>query len=99
LDENGVAKFSFVPLQETWQAMERLLDDGLVRSIGVANFTSTMLIDLLSYAKTKPAMNQIELHPYLAQHELVQFCKSQDIAVTAYSPFGSTGAAVLEDPM
>ncbi len=97
LDENGLAKFSFVPMQQTWQAMERLVAEGLVKSIGVANFTAPMLVDLLSYAKIKPVMNQIELHPYHAQRDLINFCSSQGIAVTAYSPFGSAGAPLLHD--
>lgn len=99
LDENGVAKFSLVPMQETWRAMEQLAEEGLVKSIGVANFTAPMLIDLLAYAKIKPAMNQIELHPYHAQNNLVKFCQGQNIAVTAYSPFGSANAPVLKDPV
>lgn len=97
LDENGLAKFAAVPMQETWQAMEKLVEEGLVKSIGVANFTAPMLIDLLSYAKIKPTMNQVELHPYHAQNELIKFCQSQNIAVTAYSPFGSADAPILGD--
>lgn len=97
VDENGVAKFSFVPMQETWRAMERLVEEGLVKSIGVANFTAPMLVDLLSYAKVKPVMNQIELHPLHAQDDLVKFCQSQGIVVTAYSPFGSADAPVLKN--
>jgi len=99
LDENGLAKFSFVPMQETWEAMEKLVADGLVKSIGVANFTAPMLVDLLSFSKIKPVMNQIELHPYHAQSDLLSYCHSQNIAVTAYSPFGSTGAPLLKDPV
>ncbi|EDK72507.1 Aldehyde reductase [candidate division TM7 genomosp. GTL1] len=98
LDDDGVAKFSFISMKETWQAMEELVEQGLVKSMGVANFTAPMLLDLLSYAKIKPAVHQIELHPYLAQNDLVAFCYSQNIAVTAYSPFGSTEAPVLTDP-
>jgi len=99
LDNNGVAKFAPVSLQQTWHAMEKLVDEGLVRSIGVANYTAPMLLDLLTYANTKPVMNQIELHPYHTQDHLVRFCQSQGIAVTAYSPFGSIGAAILDDPV
>ena len=83
-------------MQETWRAMEQLVEDGLVKSIGVANFTAPMLIDLLSYAKIKPAINQIELHPLHVQDDLVQFCQRLSIAVTAYSPFGSADAPVLK---
>ena len=75
-----------VSIQETWLAMEDLVTKGLVKSIGVSNFTVMMLVDLLNYAKVKPVVNQIELHPYNSQVELVDFCHSQNIAVTAYSP-------------
>jgi len=77
-----------VSIQETWLAMEDLVTKGLVKSIGVSNFTVMMLVDLLNYAKIKPVVNQIELHPYNSQVELVDFCHSQNIAVTAYSPLG-----------
>ncbi|MBP7837136.1 aldo/keto reductase [Candidatus Saccharibacteria bacterium] len=97
LDKNGVAKFSYVPTEQTWRAMESLVEEGLVKSIGVANFTAPMLVDLLSYAKIRPVMNQVELHPYHAQPALVSFCHGQDIEVTAYSPFGSAGAPLLQD--
>lgn len=91
LDSNGVIIKEKVSIRETWEAMEKLVEDGLVKAIGVANFTTMMLIDLLSYAKIKPAVNQIELHPYLQQTELLEFCKSNNIVVTAYSPLGSPG--------
>ena len=91
LDTNGVLMTENVSIRETWEAMEELVNLGLVKTIGIANFTAPMLVDLISYAKIKPAVNQIELHPYLQQQELVEFCKYQDIAVTAYSPLGSPG--------
>jgi len=92
LDENGMIMTEPVSTQETWRAMEQLVEKGLVKSIGVANFTTTMLLDLLTYAKTQPVMNQVEIHPYNAQPELVDFCHKKKIAVTAYSPLGSHGA-------
>ncbi len=88
LDDNDVLITNNISIQETWEAMENLVDSGLVKSIGVANFTAPMLLDLLSYARIKPAMNQIELHPYNSQEKLVDFCKYKDVAVTAYSPLG-----------
>lgn len=91
LDENGVLLTEKVSIRETWEAMEELVEAGLVKAIGVANFTAPMLNDLLSYAKIPPAVNQIELHPYLQQTELVEFCRYHGIAVTAYSPLGSPG--------
>ncbi|NCN06893.1 MAG: aldo/keto reductase [Candidatus Pacebacteria bacterium] len=92
LDENGMIMTIPVSIQETWRAMENLVEKGLVNSIGVANFTTMMLFDLLTYAKIQPAMNQVEIHPYNAQPELINFCHSNSVAVTAYSPLGSFGA-------
>ena len=78
-----------VPISETWQAMEGLVAAGLVRDIGVCNFGVSLLRDLQSYAKIRPAVLQIESHPYLAQHKLVRYCHEQGIAVTAFSPLGA----------
>ncbi len=90
IGEDGIVRTEPVSIQQTWQAMERLVEKGLVRSIGVANFTTPMMIDLLSYAKVKPVMNQIEIHPYNIQQELVDYCHKHKIQVTAYSPLGSS---------
>lgn len=89
LDENGYVITEKVPLQETWEATEELVKNGLVKAIGVSNFTAPMILDLLSYSKISPAVNQIELHPYNQQTALVEFCQYKNIAVTAYSPLGS----------
>lgn len=91
----GLKKIS---IRETSEAMEGLVRDGLVRAIGVANFTGPMIIDLLTYAKIPPAVNQIELHPYLPQKALVEFCQKNDITVTAYSPLGTPGNARAKNP-
>ena len=91
LDGNGFLVTEKIPIRETWEAMEELVRDGLVKAIGVANFTAPMLLDLMSYAKIMPAFNQVEMHPYLAQQKLVDFCKYHGIALTAYSPLGSPG--------
>ncbi len=91
LDKNGFLITEKVSVRETWEAMEELVSLGLVKAIGVANFTAPMLIDLLAYSKIKPAMLQVELHPYLQQQRLLDFCKHNDITVTAYSPLGSPG--------
>lgn len=90
-DANGFLITEKIPIRETWEAMEELVKAGLVKAIGVSNFTAPMLIDLLSYAKIKPAVNQVELHAYLQQTEFLEFCKYHDIVLTAYSPLGSPG--------
>ena len=63
----------------------------LVKAVGVANFTTPLLLDLFSYARIQPAVNQIELHPYLQQTRLVEFCQRLGLVVTAYSPLARPG--------
>ncbi|MCY2688219.1 aldo/keto reductase [Salinimicrobium sp. TH3] len=78
-----------VPLIETWNAMIEAKKQGLVKHIGVSNFSSKKLDDLMSKTNEIPEMNQVELHPFLPQPELLQFCKENNIHCTAYSPLGS----------
>jgi len=78
-----------LPVETTWAAMEALVDNNQTRQIGVSNFSVKKLQDLLGKARYKPAMNQIELHPYLQQSDMLSFCKEQGIALTGYSPLGS----------
>ncbi|MCJ1325169.1 NAD(P)H-dependent D-xylose reductase (XR) [Thelotrema lepadinum] len=75
-------------IQETWSAMETLVEKGLTKSIGISNFNGQLILDLLRYAKIVPATLQIEHHPYLTQPGLVQLAQSSGMAVTAYSSFG-----------
>lgn len=82
-------KLAPVPLAETWGAMEDLVVAGLVRNIGVCNYNCALLRDLLRYAKIRPAVLQVELHPYLKQEKLVRYCREEQIAVTAFSPLGA----------
>jgi D-xylose reductase len=78
-----------VPLADTWGAMEELLRAGLVKRIGVCNLGTSMLRDLLSYATVRPAVLQVEMHPYLTQQRLLRYCREERIAVTAFSPLGA----------
>ncbi len=78
-----------LPVETTWAAMEALVDNNLTRQIGVSNFSVKKLQELIGKARYKPAMNQIELHPYLQQNDMLAFCKEQGIALTGYSPLGS----------
>ncbi|KAI9682286.1 MAG: NAD(P)H-dependent D-xylose reductase (XR) [Caeruleum heppii] len=87
-DDKGEVRPGKATIQETWTAMEKLVDEGLAKSIGISNFQGSLIIDLLRYARIRPATLQIEHHPYLTQPHLLQLAKSEGIAVTAYSSFG-----------
>jgi len=82
-------KFSPVPISQTWSAMEGLVSKGLVKNIGISNWNSQGLRDLLSYCKIRPAVLQIEVHPYLQCKRLVQYAMEEGIQVTAFSPLGN----------
>ena len=92
-----------LPLADTWAAMEALVEAGLVRRIGVSNFSAAKLTALLPHCRIRPAVNQVERHPWLQQNALLNYCHQQDIAVTAYSPLGSPAsggpAPLLHDPV
>ncbi|KAL7274562.1 H/ACA snoRNP pseudouridylase subunit [Rhizina undulata] len=82
---------------KTYKELEKLLDTGKVKAIGVSNFSVPYLEKLLAEVSVIPAVNQVENHPLLPQHELVDFCKSKGIIVTAYSPLGSAGGPLLSE--
>lgn len=85
-----------VPLHETWSAMEDLIEKGLVNKIGVCNYNSGLLNDLMSYAKIKPAQLQIESHPYLTQERLIRLATDYGIDVTTFSPLGALSYLELD---
>ena len=95
-EESPAMKPAKIPLMETWQAMEKLVDSGLSKQIGVCNYNSGLLHDLMSYANIKPAMLQIESHPYLTQEPLLRLCENYGIPVTAFSPLGALSYVELE---
>ncbi|MCP4473943.1 MAG: aldo/keto reductase [Gammaproteobacteria bacterium] len=78
-----------MPLQSTWQAMEALVAEGLVKNIGVSNFPPSHLETVLDCATIAPVINQVECHPHFPQNALHQFCSARDIHLAAYSPLGS----------
>ncbi|KAI7898115.1 4-dihydromethyl-trisporate dehydrogenase [Cokeromyces recurvatus] len=92
----GEFKLEKSPMQECWKEMERLVDDGLVRNIGISNFNVQAIVDLLTYARIRPAVLEIEHHPYLQQKRLIDWVKQEGIQVIAYASFGS--AAFEETP-
>ncbi|KNG90755.1 aldehyde reductase 1 [Aspergillus nomiae NRRL 13137] len=90
-----------VPIAETWAALEKLVEAGKLRSIGVSNFTQDKIDDLLKTAKIPPAVNQIEAHPYLQQPSLHKYLKEKNILSVAYSPLGNNiynAPRVVDDP-
>jgi len=74
---------------DTWLAMEKLVEKGLVKSIGLSNFNSEQVEDILKRGNIKPVTNQVESHPHLNQEKLINFCKERNVTITAYSPLGS----------
>lgn len=85
-----------VPVEETLKAMNELQESGVVKAIGVSNFTPHHIEDALATG-TEIVLNQVEAHPYFNQKELREFCASKNIAVTAYSPLGR--GEVLNDEL
>jgi len=83
---------------ETWLDMEKLVDTGKVKSLGVSNFSVQNLEKLLAKAKIVPADNQVELHPCHPDHELLEYSKSKGIHLTAYCPLGQYESPFFEDP-
>ncbi|CAM9110750.1 unnamed protein product [Discosporangium mesarthrocarpum] len=89
-----------VDLKDTWKAMEALIEDGLAKSIGVSNFTQEDLEYVMAGAKIIPAVNQVEVHPYLNNNELMAWCKERGVHTVAYAPLGNVNrefSSVLDD--
>jgi len=78
-----------VPLTQTWEAMQDQKSSGLTKHIGVSNFNQAKLKEILAMGGENPEMNQVEMHPFLPQENLVKFCSENGILMTAYSPLGS----------
>lgn len=85
-------------LIETWRALERLVDEGRCKSIGLSDITLATLKEIVAVARIKPAVVQVESHPYLPEWELLEFCQQQGIVVLAFAPLGhGMEPNVLED--
>ncbi|KAL1531020.1 alcohol dehydrogenase (NADP(+)) [Salvia divinorum] len=97
-------EFEPLCLDVTWSGMEKCLEMGLCKGIGVSNFSCKKLQNLLDFAFVPPAINQVEMHPMWRQKKLRGFCRNNNIHVSAYSPLGGPGnlwgsTVVIEDPV
>jgi diketogulonate reductase-like aldo/keto reductase len=91
---------SGVTLVDTWRALERLVDDGHCRSIGLSDITLEKLREIVAVARIKPAMVQVESHPYLPEWELLDFCREHGIVVQAFAALGhAMEPNLLADPV
>jgi alcohol dehydrogenase (NADP+) len=94
-----------VSVKETWEAMEDLVDQGLVKSIGVSNFPVSLLHELMTQCRIPPSVNQVEAHPYLQQTKLLKYCQAREVHFQAYSTLGTPGykeedePQILDDPV
>ena len=98
-------KYDQPPLHKTWSELETCVRKGLCKSIGFSNFNCQLILDLLTYAEIKPVANEIELHPYCVQRNLVKYCLFNDIQPIAYGPVMAAGLRkegqvnILNDPL
>jgi aldehyde reductase len=89
-----------VTLLDTWRAMESLVDHGKCRAIGLADVSLKELVPIYEAARIKPAVVQVESHPYLPETELLEFCKKKGIVLLAFAPLGhGMHPGLLEDPV
>lgn len=100
-DQNGNVIYDLgVTLLDTWRAMERLVDGGKCRAIGLSDIGLNELLPLYEAARIKPAVIQVEAHPYLPETELLEFCKEKGIVLLAFAPLGhGIKPGPLEDPV
>jgi aldehyde reductase len=88
-----------VTLLDTWRAMENLVDHGKCGAIGLSDITLDGLLPIYESARIKPAVVQVESHPYLPETELLEFCNQNGIVFLAFAPLGHGTKALLEDPV
>src|SRR5271170_1250494 len=100
-DQNGNILYDHgVTLLDTWRPMEGLVDHGRCRAIGLSDITLDELLPIYESARIKPAVVQVESHPYLPEMELLEFCKEKGIVFLAFAPLGhGIRPGLLEDPV
>jgi diketogulonate reductase-like aldo/keto reductase len=100
-DDNGQVIYDTgVTLADTWGALERLVDDGDCRAIGLSDITLERLREIVAVARIKPAVVQVESHPYLPEWDLLDYCREQGIVLLAFAPLGhSMEPKLVDDPV
>jgi alcohol dehydrogenase (NADP+) len=100
-DQDGKVIYdSGITLLDTWRAMETLVDHGKCRAIGLSDISLNQLLPIYESARIKPAVVQVESHPYLPETELLEFCKKNGIVFLAFAPLGhGMKPGLLEDPV
>src|SRR5215467_4525348 len=100
-DQNGNLLYDHdVTLLDTWKALESLVDHGRCRAIGLSDISLNELKPIYESARIKPAVVQIESHPYLPETELLEFCKEKDVVFLAFAPLGhGMRPGLIEDPV
>jgi diketogulonate reductase-like aldo/keto reductase len=100
-DEKGAVIYDKgVTLAQTWHALERLVDDGSCKAIGLSDITLEKLQEIVAVARIKPAVVQVESHPYLPEWELLEFCREQGIVLLAFAALGhAMEPNLLADPV
>ncbi len=100
-DEHGKVIYDTgVTLADTWRALESLVDDGHCRAIGLSDITLEKLREIVAVARIKPAIVQVESHPYLPEWELLDFCREQGIVLLAFAPLGhGLSTKIVDDPV
>jgi diketogulonate reductase-like aldo/keto reductase len=100
-DKNGQVIYdSGVTLADTWRAMENLVDDGQCKAIGLSDITLEKLQAIVAVSRIKPAVIQVESHPYLPEWDLLEFCREHGIIIQAFAPLGhGMEPKVLDDPV
>ena len=100
-DENGNVLYDYdVTLLDTWRAMESVVDRGRCRAIGLSDISLNELLPIYESARIKPAVVQVEAHPYLPETEILEFCREKGIVLLAFAPLGhGVRPGPLEDPV
>jgi len=93
----GDMQLSYIPSHKVWKHLEALVDEGLVKDIGISNWPAALVLETMSYSRIKPSVVQLEIHPYNTQEKLVGFCQRQGIVVTGFGSLGGVEYGHVHD--